>query len=169
MLAAQAYDLVILDLGLPGIDGFEVLRRLRRRGAAAPGTGAHRARRAAGPRQRSRPRRRRLHDQAFRSARSSKRACARSYAADSRAALRCLRTASLVLDTAGRRATLEGEPLDLSARELGVLEVLMMRSGRVVNKEQLAEQLYGWDEEVGAERDRSVRASACAASSSPRA
>ena len=55
----------------------------------------------------------------------------------------------LVLDTAGRRATLSGEPLDLSARELGVLEVLMMRSGRVVNKEQLAEQLYGWDEEVG--------------------
>jgi len=38
----------------------------------------------------------------------------------------------------------------LSARELGVLEVLMLRSGRVVNKEQLAEQLYGWDEEVGA-------------------
>ena len=26
----------------------------------------------------------------------------------------------------------------------------MMRGGRVVNKEQLAEQLYGWDEEVGA-------------------
>jgi two-component system, OmpR family, response regulator len=56
---------------------------------------------------------------------------------------------SLVLDTAGRRATLSGEPLDLSARELGVLEVLMMRSGRVVNKDQLTEQLYGWDEEVG--------------------
>ena len=41
-------------------------------------------------------------------------------------------------------------PLELSARELGVLEVLMMRSGRVVSKEQFAEQLYGWDEEVGA-------------------
>jgi two-component system OmpR family response regulator len=57
---------------------------------------------------------------------------------------------ALQLDTAGRRATLSGTPLDLSARELGVLEVLMHRSGRVVNKEQLAEQLYGWDEEVGA-------------------
>ena len=45
---------------------------------------------------------------------------------------------------------LNGDPIDLSARELGVLEALMMRSGRVVNKEQLAEQLYGWDEEVGA-------------------
>ena len=40
-------------------------------------------------------------------------------------------------------------PLELSSRELGVLEVLMLRSGRVVNKEQLAEQLYGWDEDIG--------------------
>ena len=36
VLATQSYDLVILDVGLPGIDGFEVLRRLRRRGAAVP-------------------------------------------------------------------------------------------------------------------------------------
>ena len=36
VLAAQSYDLVILDLGLPGLDGLEVLRRLRRRGASAP-------------------------------------------------------------------------------------------------------------------------------------
>ena len=56
----------------------------------------------------------------------------------------------LTLDTSGRRATLRGVPLELSAREFGVLEVLMLRSGRVVNKDQLAEQLYGWDEEVGA-------------------
>jgi two-component system OmpR family response regulator len=55
----------------------------------------------------------------------------------------------LTVDIAGRRALLAGAPLDLSARELGVLEVLMMRSGRVVAKEQLAEQLYGWEEEVG--------------------
>jgi two-component system OmpR family response regulator len=56
----------------------------------------------------------------------------------------------LVLDTSGRRAILNGAPLELSAREIGVLEVLLLRSGRVVNKEQLAGQLYGWDEEVGA-------------------
>ena len=36
VLAAQHYDLVILDLGLPKIDGFEVLKRLRRRGATVP-------------------------------------------------------------------------------------------------------------------------------------
>jgi two-component system OmpR family response regulator len=55
----------------------------------------------------------------------------------------------LTLDTSGRRATLAGVALELSARELGVLEVLMLRSGRVVNKDQLAEQLYSWDDEVG--------------------
>ena len=37
-----------------------------------------------------------------------------------------------------------------TAREIGVLEVLMLRSGRVVNKEQLADQIYGQGEEVGA-------------------
>ena len=36
VLAAQNYDLVILDLGLPKVDGFEVLRRLRRRGSRVP-------------------------------------------------------------------------------------------------------------------------------------
>ncbi|MEK7834985.1 MAG: response regulator transcription factor, partial [Pseudomonadota bacterium] len=55
----------------------------------------------------------------------------------------------LVLDTSGRRATLDHDALELSARELGVLEVLMLRSGRVVSKEQLAEQLYGREDEVG--------------------
>ena len=36
VLLAQSYDLVILDLGLPKLDGFEVLRRLRRRGSKIP-------------------------------------------------------------------------------------------------------------------------------------
>jgi DNA-binding response OmpR family regulator len=36
MLAAQHYDAVILDIGLPGLDGYEVLRRMRRRGSKTP-------------------------------------------------------------------------------------------------------------------------------------
>ena len=36
VLAAQNYDLVILDLGLPKLDGFEILRRLRRRSSRVP-------------------------------------------------------------------------------------------------------------------------------------
>ncbi len=149
VLAAQTYDLVILDLGLPRLDGFEVLRRLRRRGSRVPVL--------------------------VLTARDSldERVKGLDLGADDyltkpfdlpelearlRALIRrgqsgggsVLSHGALALDTAGRRATLGGEPLDLSAREFGVLEVLMLRSGRVVNKEQLADQLYGWDEEVGA-------------------
>ena len=47
-----------------------------------------------------------------------------------------------------RVARLNDELLDLSARELALLEVLMLRAGRVVSKDQLVEQLCGWDEEV---------------------
>jgi two-component system OmpR family response regulator len=54
----------------------------------------------------------------------------------------------LQFDVAGRRAFIKGVALELSARELAVLEFLMLRAGRVVNKEQLIEYMYGWDEEV---------------------
>jgi two-component system OmpR family response regulator len=148
ILAAQTYDLVILDLGLPGIDGFEVLRRLRRRGAAVPVL-VLTARDA-------------LQDRVKGLDIGADDYMIKPFdlpelEARARALIRrgqsggtsVLTHGALVLDTAGRRATLAGEALDLSARELGVLEVLMMRSGRVVNKEQLADQLYGWDEEVG--------------------
>lgn len=149
VLATQPYDLVILDVGLPGIDGFEVLRRLRRRGSAVPVL-VLTARDALTDRVKGldlgaddymvKP-----FDLPELEARV--RALIRRGQSGGASALT---HGPLVVDTAGRRATLAGEALELSARELGVLEVLMMRSGRVVNKEQLAEQLYGWDEEVGA-------------------
>jgi two-component system, OmpR family, response regulator len=148
VLATQAYDLVILDIGLPALDGFEVLRRLRRRGAGVPVL-VLTARDAMEDRVKGLD----LGADDY----MSKPFDLPELEARVRALIRrgqsggssLLTHGGLVLDTAGRRATLEGEPLNLSARELGVLEVLMMRSGRVVNKEQLAEQLYGWDEEVG--------------------
>ena len=149
VLAAQGYDIVILDLGLPKIDGFEVLRRLRRRGVKVPVL-VLTARDA-------------LQDRVKGLDLGADDYLTKPFdlpelEARVRALIRrgqsggssLLNHGALTLDIAGRRATLDGEPLDLSARELGVLEVLMMRSGRVVGKEQLAEQLYGWDEEVGA-------------------
>mgnify|MGYP006273236885 CR=1 FL=1 len=149
VLTAQTYDLVILDLGLPRMDGFEVLRRLRRRGAGVPVL-ILTARDALDDRVKgldlgaddylTKP---------FDLPELEARARAlirRGHAGGSSTLVH----GALSLDIAGRRATLAGEPLDLSGREMGVLEVLMLRSGRVVGKEQLAEQLYGWDEEVGA-------------------
>jgi DNA-binding response OmpR family regulator len=148
ILISQNYDLVILDLGLPKLDGYEVLKRLRRRGTRAPVL-VLTARDALDDRVRgldlgaddylTKP-----FDLPELEARV--RALIRRGQAGGSA---ILEHGPLTLDVGGRRATLKGSPIELSARELGVLEVLMMRSGRVVNKDQLAEQLYGWEEEVG--------------------
>lgn len=149
MLAAQPYDAVILDIGLPKLDGYEVLRRMRRRGSKTPVLMLT-ARDA-------------LEDRVKGLDLGADDYLTKPYdlpelEARVRALIRRgqsgggaeLKHGDLTLDTAGRRATIKGTPLDLSARELGVLEVLMLRVGRVVSKEQLAEQLYGWGEEVGA-------------------
>jgi two-component system OmpR family response regulator len=149
VLLAQNYDLVILDLGLPKLDGFEVLRRLRRRGSKTPVL-ILTARDALDDRVKGLD----LGADDY----LTKPFDLPELEARVRASIRrgqsgggsILQHGALSLDTAGRRAMLNGEPIELSARELGVLEVLMLRSGRVVNKEQLAEQLYGWEEEVGA-------------------
>lgn len=147
-LSSQTYDLAIIDLGLPRIDGFEVIRRLRRRSATPPvlvltardvlqdrvrgldlGADDYMTKPFELPELEARVR-----------------ALIRRGTAGGNA---MILNGKLHLDTTGRRVTVDDQPLDLSARELGVLEVLMMRSGRVVSKDQLAEKLYGWDEDVG--------------------
>lgn len=54
----------------------------------------------------------------------------------------------LKFDTTGRRAFVAGTPLELFAKELALLELLMLRAGKVVSKEQLIEHMYGWDDDV---------------------
>src|SRR5690348_6124927 len=60
-----------------------------------------------------------------------------------------LRHGKLSLDLEARRVYHDGRPVDLSARELGVVELLLSRQGRVVTKEQMVDRLFGWGEEVG--------------------
>ena len=47
---------------------------------------------------------------------------------------------------AARRVYCDGEPIDLSGRELAVLELLLLRGSRVVTKQQIIEHLYGWED-----------------------
>ena len=61
---------------------------------------------------------------------------------------RCIEYARLIYDQADRVVKIDGQVVDLSAREIGLLEVLLLRAGRLVSKEQLVDHLCGWGEEV---------------------
>ena len=52
----------------------------------------------------------------------------------------------LRVDVAGRRLYCDGQPVELTSREFAMAEMLLMRVGRVVTKQQLIDHLYGWEE-----------------------
>jgi DNA-binding response OmpR family regulator len=59
-----------------------------------------------------------------------------------------IRLGALEVTPAARSATLDGEPLELTAREYALLETLVRHPGRAYSRDQLEEALYGWDQEV---------------------
>lgn len=142
-----AYDLVILDLGLPQRDGLEVLRRYRRDGGGIP-----------------------VLIVTARDATSDRVVGLDSGADDylvkpfdldelfARVRVLLRRRAGrahpnilhrgLILNLATHEATFEGVPLHLSAREFAVLEVLLDPPAQIVSKARLEEKLYGWNEGV---------------------
>ncbi|MBL8521951.1 MAG: response regulator transcription factor [Betaproteobacteria bacterium] len=148
-LAAQQFDLLVLDIGLPGLDGFQVLSRLRARGAAMP-VMILTALDAVENRVRGldlgaddylvKP-----------FALSEFEARVRALARRARgAAGAVVRHGDLEFDAAAKSARASGKPLDLSARELALLEIFLTRAGRVVGKEQIIDLLCQWGEEVSA-------------------
>lgn len=146
-LTAQGYDLLILDLGMPRLAGLDVLRRLRGRGSALPVlilTAADSVE------QRVRGLDLGADDYmakpfALSELEARVRALTRRAAGSPQ---NLLRHGPLTLDRAGRIAAIEQTPLDLSAREIGLLEILLQRAGRLVSKEQLVDHLCEWGEEV---------------------
>jgi len=146
-LSTQAYDLVLLDLGLPRKQGMEVLRGLRSRGLDVPVLIVT-ARDSTADRVQGLD------------------AGADDYLvkpfdldellARIRALLRrrVSRTTSIIrhgrvaLDLASHEASIDGAAVTLSAREFAVLRALLDEPGTVVAKSVLEEKLYGWNAEV---------------------
>ena len=149
-LASEEYALAILDIGLPRLDGFQVLARLRARGKTLPvlmltARGEVKDR---------------VHglnlgaDDYLAKPFELSELEARVKALLRRSVLggeQQQHCGELVYDLATRRFSARGESLSLTSREQAVLEAMIARPGRVMSKEQLAAQVFGLDEEASAD------------------
>ncbi|MBV8404091.1 MAG: response regulator [Gammaproteobacteria bacterium] len=147
VLRSEPFELLLLDLGLPGGDGLELLKSLRERGESLPVL-IITARDAVSDRV------------------AGLDAGADDYlvkpfdldelAARIRALLRrksgrpspVLEHQGVMLDPAAHRVTQRGTEVALSPREFALLQLLMERPGVILSRAQLEERLYGWGEEV---------------------
>jgi len=145
-LVTQPYDLLILDLSLPGLDGLEVLKRLRARGSGVPVL--------------------------ILTARGSteERVLGLNLGADDylakpfelseldarvKALLRrgvgrapVVKVGQITYDQTSRLVMREGQPLSLTPREQAVMEALLARLGRPVARELLFEKVFDMDTEA---------------------
>ena len=148
VLDANTYDLVVLDIALPKLDGMSVLRRLRDRRSHVPVLVL--------------TARDTLEDRVAGLDLGADDYLTKpfdlpEFEARARALIRrghynagtSMTHGQLRFDTAGRRLFHDEEPIELSARELAVIELLLSRQGRVVSKEQMIDHLFGFGDDVG--------------------
>ena len=149
-LRTETYDLVILDLALPRMNGEEVLRRLRRRDAETPvlvltatNTMTGRVGTLDGGADDYMVKPFEIQELEARI-----RVLLRRRARQKTPQIECGR---LALDTNTRLFTVDGNELALTPRERAVLEALMMNVGKTVSKAALAQTLFTLDEETSAD------------------
>jgi two-component system OmpR family response regulator/two-component system response regulator QseB len=146
-IRVEPFAAVVLDLGLPGLSGLELLRSERARGNKVPvliltardavqdritGLDSGADDYVVKPTD--------LDELAARL-----RALVRRSKGESAP---ILRVGQVVLDPAARVVTRDGDVIDLQPREFTLLQELMLNAGRVLSREQLEERLYRWGEEV---------------------
>jgi two-component system OmpR family response regulator len=147
MTATERFDLVILDLNLPGMDGIEVLRHMRER-KDGPGVLILSARDA-------------LEDRVRGLDLGADDYMVKPFDVDElearvrmllrrQAGLRTttLSFGSVTFDLNSRSFAAEGSPIELPAREVGLLETLFLRAGKVVSKQAIIESLAGFGEDL---------------------
>ncbi|ODS93375.1 MAG: DNA-binding response regulator [Comamonas sp. SCN 65-56] len=147
-LAAQRYDLVLLDLGLPVRDGLSVLRAMRARRDRTP---VLIATARDGVAQRIEGLDAGADDYVLKPYDAGE-LLARIRALLRRAAGRAepvYEHRGVSINPATREVLVQGASVVLSAREWAVLEPLIARPGLVLSRQQLEDKLYGWGEEIG--------------------
>ena len=149
-LSAADYDLMILDLGLPKLSGLSVLKQLRGRGESQRALPVLVATAMDAVNDRVEGLDAGADDYlvkpfALDELHARVRALIRRRNA---AASSIIEHGNLSFDLTSRQAAATGVPLELSVREAGILEVLLLRAGRAVTKEQLLEKLCAWDSDI---------------------
>jgi two-component system response regulator TctD len=146
VLEVQAYDLLILDVNLPVLDGFTILKRLRQRKTKTPVLVL--------------TARSQVDDRVdaldlgaddylvkpfdYRELEARARALLRRSAGESTNQLVC---GQVTIDRGSRAVRINGTAIDLTRRELTLLEILAARPGRIFGKDELVDQLFGFDDE----------------------
>lgn len=146
-LAMVAFDVVVLDLGLPDSDGLSLLQRWRRQGIDVPVL-VLTARDAVPERVQG------LNagaDDYLTKPFDLEELAARLHSLTRRAGGRAsnvMRYGSLAFDPVARSVSIAGKPVALSRRELAVLQALLSQPGRVFSAGQLQDHVYGWSDGV---------------------
>jgi DNA-binding response OmpR family regulator len=145
------FDLMVLDIGLPGLDGFAVLDQLRSQGSRMPVivltardsvTDTVSALEGGADDYMPKPFR-------FAELLARVRLRLRSVADSGPGRDDALEAGGVRLDLRTRRATVGERELELSAREFALAETLMLNAGQVLSREQLLDQVWGFDFDPG--------------------
>ena len=145
---AADYDVIILDVNMPGEDGFTVVSKLRDRGCTSPVlfltardsvadkvTGLE----SGGDYYLTKP-------FSFDELRAVVRVMARKYTGNR---TNEYRIADLVVDTSAKTAVRAGKPIDLTSREFALLEYMIRNNGVVLSREMIEDNLWNYDYEGG--------------------